>query len=44
MNLEEATKMTKENIKPFALGMGVGAIVELLSSVVYDIRRRSVFQ
>lgn len=30
MNLEEATKMTKENIKPFALGMGVGAIVLLI--------------
>ena len=30
MNLEEATKMTKEYIKPFALGMGVGAIVLLI--------------
>lgn len=30
MNLEEATKMTKEYIKPFSLGMGVGAIVLLI--------------
>jgi hypothetical protein len=33
MNLEEATKMTKEYIKPFALGMGVGAIVVMFSIV-----------
>ncbi len=29
-NLEEATKMKKEYIKPFAWGMGVGAIVLLI--------------